>query len=241
MSSANRAVVEARAAKTVNTDTVEEALWRSLDYFPTPPWAARAIAHRLAQLDPGAATVSDPCCGEGLWTEPFREVFGVSQVSASDIYGFGYGRCADFRTDPSPAAADWVAFNPPFEHAAEMIERGLQVAARGVLALLRTSFLESDGRCIMLYEAEHHMTSFMPFVERVPMQLGLWNPDGSTQTCYSVFAFHKGRPLQPVQPFLTGTRAKYERLTDAARFAKPAPIPLLANLDPPPLFRAPSA
>lgn len=170
--------------------------------------------------------------------EPMREVFGYDGVIARDIYDFGYGEVQNFleSTTRDGEEVDWYMTNPPFDLAQQFIEHGLRLARRGVLVLCRVAFLESDGRCPMLYEGANPMTCLMPFVERVPMQLGSWDPELSTASCYAAFAFHKGRRAVAPMPFKTGTRDKYRRHDDAARFAKPAPIPLLEKLAAPPLF-----
>lgn len=232
------AVMEKRAPSRVSADDAAQALWRELDFFPTPPWAARAIAHRIKQNDPGALTAYDGMCGEGHFAGPLREVFGEKKVWASDIYDYGFGEHFDFfDTIPAHINADWYVTNPAFIRAADFIEKGLRHANRGVVVLCRTAFVESEGREKMLYESAQPLTSFQPFVERVPMQLGSWDPNGSTATSYSAFVFHKGYPAMPHQPFLSGTKARYSLPTDPARYAKAPPIPLFDKVAPPPLFR----
>lgn len=239
MQNHSSSVMQQRAPSAVSTDDALKALWRNLDYYPTPPWAARAMAHRLREYDPGAISVGEPACGEGHMAEPLREVFGHAGVVASDIYDFGYGRVLDFlEADTAPSEqVDWYMTNPPFGLAQQFIERGLRLARRGVIVLCRVAFLESDERCPMLYEAAPPMTALMPFVERVPMQLGSWDPTLSTASAYAAFAFHKGRRDRTVIAFKSGTKIKYSRLDDAARFAKPAPAPLFERLGAPPLLK----
>lgn len=235
------AVMEQRAPSVVVMDTPLEALFRKLNYFPTPPWAARAIAHRLKQMDPAARTVCDPACGEGHFAEPLREVFGAEHSYASDIYNYGYGMVADFLAGPplgqDDPVIDWYVTNPPFELAQQFVEQALRLARRGVIVLCRVAFLESIDRYPLLYGAPHPLTCLMPFAERVPMQLGSWDPDLHSATAYAAFMFHKHAAPMPPIGFAPGTRAKFSRLTDAARFVVPAPIPLFANMAPTPLFR----
>lgn len=233
------AVMQQRAPSRVSTDDALKALWRNLDYYPTPPWTARAMAHRLREYDPGARVVGEPACGEGHMAEPMREVFGCSGVIASDIYDFGYGEVRNFLETTTQTAdeIDWYMTNPPFGLAQQFIEHGLRLARRGVLVLCRVAFLESDERCPMLYEGNAPMTALMPFVERVPMQLGSWDPELSTASAYAAFAFHKGRRDRTVIAFKSGTKLKYSRTDDAARFAKPAPVPLFERMGAPPLLK----
>lgn len=232
----SRAVVERRATKTL-AETAEEKLWRELDYFPTPPWAARAIAHRIKQLDPGASKLWEPACGEGHFAEPCKELF---DVFASDIYAYGYGDVLDFLRAPPPPEdlrPDWIASNPPFIKAAEFIEHALRIARTGVVMLLRLSFCETVDRYPLLWsDNAGRLTTLMPFAERVPMQLGSWDPELSSATAYAAFCFHKGREATKPMGFPPGTRATYSRFDDAARFAKAAPIPLFEKMASAPLF-----
>lgn len=232
--------MEGHAPSRVDRDSLEQQLWRELDYYPTPPWAARAVAHRLQQYDPGAVTIGEPACGEGHFAEPLKEVFGAHQVHASDVYGYGYGQVSDFLAGNGPDCPDeidWYVTNPPFALGGEFVECALRRALRGVIVLCRTAFLESAGREVMLYESFNPLTTLMPFVERVPMQLGSWDPELSSATSYSAFVFHKGRKATPHIPFRSGTKQIYTMADDAARFARPAPMPLFDKMAAAPLFK----
>lgn len=235
----SRAVMERRSPAKVEEDTPLKRLWRNLDYFPTPPWAARAVAHRLRQYDPGATTIWDPMCGEGHFAEPLREVFGRDNVFSSDIYDFGYGAVHDFfefegearRSASSAPPPDWIVTNPAFSKVFDFITYALTLARRGVIvAPCRLALLEGGERCPMLYEGANPLTTMMPFVERVPMQLGSWDPRLSSATAYAAFVFHKGRAPSPINPFKTGTKALYWHADDPARFAHSAPVPLFEKV-----------
>lgn len=227
------AVMAQRAPDVVGTDTPEQALFRALDYYPTPPWAARALAHRIKTIDPAAAEIWEPACGEGHMAEPLREVFRV--VAASDIYGFGYGERGDFLRCRPFGTADWIITNPPFEHAAAFAEKALRIARRGVALLCRLAFIETIDRFDLLF-GEQAMTWLMPFAERVPMTLGHWDPKARSATAYAAFVWRKGARPQAPMPFAPGTRRGFTQPTDAARFAKAAPAPLFDNMAPSPLF-----
>ena len=142
----SRAVMEARAPASVERDDAVTALYRALDYFPTPPWAARAGAELVQRLDPLAKTVWEPACGEGHMAGPLAEYFSVF---ASDIHPHGFGLVEDF-LQPSLErrawSADWVITNPPFKDLSGFVSRGLEVARSGVAMLLRTAAVESGGR-----------------------------------------------------------------------------------------------
>lgn len=227
------AVMAQHAPAEVAADDSQTALYRQLNYLPTPPWAARAMAKLIRSLDPDAHSVWEPACGEGHMAEPFREYF--PEVYASDIHPHGYGAEIDF-LDPALAEVgddaieqDWIATNPPFNVAAEFIERGLLLARRGVAMLLRLQFLESAGRFELLYGARP-MTLLAPFIDRVPMHLGRWDPKGSTATAYAVFVWMKGADPMPIRPIHPGAKARLTRADDARRFGARVDAPLLAAM-----------
>lgn len=43
----------------------------SLDHFPTPPWATRALCEHVIELR--GRTVWEPACGEGYMAKPLKE------------------------------------------------------------------------------------------------------------------------------------------------------------------------
>ena len=223
------AVVQQKAAKIQETDTPEQALHRALNYFPTPPWAARAGAEIIRELDPQAKVVWEPACGEGHMAEPLKEYF--STVHASDIHPHGYGDVADFLLlDTAPYQADWIITNPPFSHAAAFIQKGLRFSSRGVAMLLRVAFLEGAERYPLLYKSEYPLTVCSPFSERASMVLGQWDPDASSAVCMAWFffrKFHSHRHEPPIiRPIGPGTESRLTKADDARRFAKMAPAPL---------------
>jgi hypothetical protein len=241
------AVMADRARGEVKGDDAQAALWRRLDFFPTPPWAARAGGELIARLDPEARTAWEPACGAGHMAFGLKPYF--EWVCASDIHWHGYQSAqgeADF-LDPAlekhqvrdlmEAASgeacepDWIITNPPFASAAEFVRLGLQRARRGVAMLCRLSWIESAGR-YPLFFGETPLTVFAPFAERVPMTLGRWDPKASTATGYAWFlwmhppalvaAAQACRAISPTTPVILpippGTKARLTRATDARLF-----------------------
>jgi hypothetical protein len=94
------------------------------------------------------------------------------------------------------------------------------VAKRGVAVLCRMAFLESAARYDLHFGAENGLTVMAPFIERVPMQLGSWDPKGSTATAYAWFVYDKQfpSPAPVIRPIPPGTRVRLTRADDAARF-----------------------
>lgn len=182
--------MENSAPGKVEGDDAQTALMRELNFFPTPPWAARAGGELVATLDPLARTVWEPACGEGHMAGPLSERFAVV---ASDIHAHGYGAVHDFLSGDgawadlaSPSGAiDWVITNPPFAKAEAFAHQGLKAARRGVALLCRLAFEESVGR----YPLMRRLAAKATFCERVPMQLGSWDPDLSSATAYAWFVW----------------------------------------------------
>lgn len=158
----------------------------SLDFFPTPPWATRALCEHLDCWGAiGKDSAWDPACGQGHMVRPLREYF--ARVHASDVHAYG-GEQECQRDFLIPWAAhdfevDWVITNPPFRLAEEFVLRGLEVARTGVAMLVRTAFLEGVGRHGRLF-GKRPPEWILQFTERVPMAKGRLDPKGSTATAY---------------------------------------------------------
>src|SRR5262249_878663 len=66
----------------------------SLDDFPTPPWATRALLeHVIPNKDLARRSVWEPACGEGHMAKVLKESFG--RVDASDIFPYGHDEVMD--------------------------------------------------------------------------------------------------------------------------------------------------
>jgi type I restriction-modification system DNA methylase subunit len=105
----------------------------SLDDFPTPPWATRAlIEHVLGGKERVKSQVClEPACGPGHMAKVLSEYFG--KVTAADIHPYGYGRIQDFLATPHETNSfDWVITNPPFRLGEDFTLRALKLARRGV-------------------------------------------------------------------------------------------------------------
>lgn len=161
----------------------------SLDFFPTPPWATRALcAHVLPVAWPWPDAFNcaawDPACGEGHMAVALSEYF--SAALASDIHGYGFGDHVSDFLHPDPAywpEADWIISNPPFNLAAEFVARAAGRARRGVAMLVRTQFAEGQDRYRKLFRDMPPQIDAV-FAERVPMHRGRWVVNGSTATSY---------------------------------------------------------
>lgn len=210
----------------------QRALYRKLEFFPTPPWAARAGAELLRELYPKAKTVWEPACGAGHIAEPLKEFF--RHVWASDIYDHGYGEVCDFLAPgehPPPmdwVIADLVVTNPPFQTAAEFVRRGREHAVMAVAVLCRIQFLESEERWKLHY-VDANLAVVAPFAERVSMCLGAWDPHASNATQYAWFIYDLGpcKDHPKIIPIGPGTKTRLSKPDDVRRFARAKDLPLL--------------
>lgn len=213
----------------------------ALNYFPTPPWASRALLEHV--IPDAGGTVWEPACGEGHMVAVLDECFGT--VFASDVHDFGVGKVGSFVgagpdvLPPPGVLPDWVITNPPFALAAEFVERALDVAAEGVAMLVRTTWLEGVDRYERLFR-DSPPTIVAAFVERVPMTVGRWDPDADTATAYAWVVWRRvevrgltgvvlpslgkwdagGTRLIWIPP---GCRQRLERPDDRRRFASAEP------------------
>lgn len=144
----------------------------SLDYFPTPPWAARAACEFLARelCEPiHEQTVWEPACGEGHMMRGLADCFGC--VFGTDVHPFDLVTPHDFLLPALPRAMvnapDWVATNPPFKLAREFVQRAIEVARRGVMMFVRSSFTEGDERYRKIFTGDLRPSYVVTYVERV--------------------------------------------------------------------------
>lgn len=159
----------------------------SLDDFPTPPWATRALMeHALLRFlpDPKMLVALEPCCNRGFMARPLQEYFG--RTIATDIFDYGWeGQelVADFLFpgyEPVPGiwrhadagAIDLVFANPPFRLAEQFIQKSLRLARLGCAMLVRTSFQEGVERYNQLFR-DTPPTIVAQFSERVIMHKGV--------------------------------------------------------------------
>lgn len=161
---------------------------KALDFFPTPPWAVRAMLAAVPELDLRAGrTVWEPACGTGEMARVLAET--GAEVWATDIFDYGGTEFCDF-TDadsvgwakPTHTEVDAVVTNPPFSKAFEFAHMGL-LTAQTVALLVRTSWLESRQRHQLLFEPQPPAI-IAQYVERVPMVMGRLDPKASSASSY---------------------------------------------------------
>lgn len=205
----------------------------SLDFFPTPPWATRALLKHAISDATGLAW--DPCAGEGHMSDVLAEHFEC--VHASDVFDYGRAHAiGSFIGAPGSAGRavclakpDWVIFNPPFNAALDFAERALDETRRGVAVLVRSVWSEGGQRYKRLFSTRPPST-IAQFCERVPMVEGCWDPAASTATSYAWYIWDRacvpGTIFKWIAP---GCRTSLTKPDDIARFAawtlEPPPTP----------------
>lgn len=142
----------------------------SLDYFPTPPWATRALCEFLRDdlgEDLAQQSCWEPACGELHMAKPLAEYFG--RVRASDVHRYCAGHdVADFLLEGAAGGPfEWVVTNPPFVLAERFIHRAIALATRGCAMLVRGAFTESERRWPLFRDTPPAFV--LTFVERVAM------------------------------------------------------------------------
>lgn len=211
-----------RGAGAVMASRVEAS--DSLDFFPTPPWATRALIECVLQplgLQHIGQTVHEPACGAGHMAEVLREYFGV--VMATDVAEYGYhSGSIDFLAGRPDGERDfdWIITNPPFRLAEPFVLRALQQTRVGVAMLVRSVWAEGGARYANIF-SPHPPVAVAQFSERVPMVKGRWDPIATTATSYSWFVWAHLKEPQPTRFtwIPPGQRQRLTKPDDAARFA----------------------
>ena len=172
----------------------------SLDDFPTPKWATRALMKYVMPkfgcfgqhtiFDRRELTVLEPACGRGYMIEVLKDYFDKSDCY--DIYDYGCGyQVIDF-LERDWRDFHWIITNPPFNKAEAFIEKSTRMAQRGVAMLLRSNFAETVGRYNRLF-SKNPPSTIAQFSERVPMVKGRIDKKASTATAYAWFVWEPYR------------------------------------------------
>jgi hypothetical protein len=199
----------------------------SLDFFPTPPWATRALFERVLpamgihwDTEPGIRSVWEPACGEGHMLGVIEEY--CRKADGSDIHDYNGNAVIDFVNDHDLDRIhyDWIITNPPFkkDHAERFILRAFDLAQVGVAMFVALQTVESVGRYERIFK-DKPPTLISFFAERVNLCKGRWDPGGSTDAAYCWLIWVKDRA--PLPPFWIPPccREALTKPTDRARFA----------------------
>lgn len=215
-----------------------------VDYFPTPPFATRALIERVFPHIgvTSIGTVWEPACGEGHMSGVLEEY--PLRVVASDILDYSqdgrsppaFSGVMDFlTTEPEiMPAADWIITNPPFEEKAEQfVLKAIERANVGVAMFFRLQWLETVGRFERIFQP-YPPVVIAQFAERVPLHEGRWEPDGSTATAYVWIVWIPDRAGPHSTEFFwipPGCRNMLTKPTDRDRFTAHPVLPLGQTID----------
>ena len=188
----------------------------SLDDFPTPPWATRALCEWLVERGEGIDefTCREPAANRGYMLRPLREYF--DSVEGSDVNDYDVGLpVLDYLFGPQPDTVHWTITNPPFRLAEQFIERALASSEFGVAMLVRSAFLESVGRYERLFSIRPP-SHVLQFTERVVMHRGKVTADGSTATAYCWLVWDQVDDFETRFGWIKPCRKRLERMGDYA-------------------------
>ena len=154
----------------------------SLEDFPTPAWATRALCEWLGgRAALGHRDSREPAANRGFMARVLQEYFETVEAADQHDYGVGYP-VLDYLFGPLPPKVWWTITNPPFRLAEQFIARALETSLDGVAMLVRTSFQEGVGRYERLFR-DNPPTHILQFSERVVMQQGkMLDPDIPVRT-----------------------------------------------------------
>ena len=189
----------------------------SLDDFPTPPWATRALCEWI-NANVGGGEICEWICREpaanrGHMVKPLREYF--RHVEASDVHDYGAGfPQRDYLFGALPPLVDWTITNPPFRLAEQFIDRAAFTSSRGFAMIVRAAFLEGQGRYERLF-SRNPPSFVLQFTERVVMHKGRLAPEGSTATAYAWLVWVKGEDQTKLE-WIAPCRKRLEREGDYA-------------------------
>jgi len=150
----------------------------SLDDFPTPPWATRALCEWLERqgFDTKKMTVREPAANRGHMATVLAEYF--KEVVSSDIHDYGVGfPVEDYLLDYSDEKkCDFTITNPPFNLASQFIQKACATSKVGVAIFVRTSFVESQKRYHNIFKSNRPAFN-LQFAERVNIFKGTVSKD----------------------------------------------------------------
>lgn len=194
----------------------------SLDDFPTPPWATRALCEWLVatwgELFP--KSYREPAANRGHMVRPLREYFW--DVLPSDVHDYGAGfPVEDYLFPGEIGQVDWTITNPPFRLAEQFIERASATSRVGFAMIVRAAFLEGQGRYDRLF-SKNPPSYVLQFTERVVMHKGRLAPEGSTATAYAWLVWIHGEHSTRLH-WIAPCRKRLEREGDYPANATSAP------------------
>ena len=194
---------------TQNTSTAvmasrTKASRKSLNDFPTHPWAVRAFVEHVLLgalgLDVADLTAWEPAANRRFMSRALSEYFGCTwetdihdygvNLSYFDFLSLGVGEM--IAQPPHFAdAVNWVVTNPPFKKFGQWVETAMNVATDGIALFGRLQMLETIGRCEGIWQRYQGQALCAVYADRVPLVEGRLDPDADTATAYAWLVIDK--------------------------------------------------
>ena len=138
---------------TTNTETLPKGLSfvnrsadkEGLDFYPTPPWATRALFESGFELNRNEI-VWEPSMGLGHMVRTIGEYHPANKIIGTDINEAVCNPPVDFLSADNTYNADWIITNPPFNIINDYVLHALEITNRGVGMFVRYPFLETTKR-----------------------------------------------------------------------------------------------
>ena len=175
----------------------------TLDFYPTPPWATRALCEFVVMPK---GSVLEPACGEYHISNTLKE-YNLKVTSKDIMYG------DDFLACKSKKKYDWVITNPPYEYASEFLQKSLALSNVGTAFLVRYTFLESKKRYETIFR-DNPPSVIGQFTERIAFNSGRMSKVGKTGVAYCWVVWLKENNHSTQFLFIPPCKNKLEREKD---------------------------
>lgn len=111
------------------------------DAYYTPDWVTDRMIDNFSHLIDEDETILEPCCGTNNMVDRMTERM-KNNITATDITMGSFFDASTSQYWDRHKNFDWVITNPPFNSAPKILFHALNNANKGVIFLLRLSFLE---------------------------------------------------------------------------------------------------
>jgi len=164
------------------------------DFYRTPTYATE----KLLELEQFEGTIWEPACGDGAISKVLIENgYSRFNIYSTDLFDHGYGHSGiDFLKVKNNSTYDNVITNPPYKYAQEFIEKGLEVANKKVVMLLKLNFLEGQKRYEFFKRTP--LKNIYVFSKRLSFDKGKEKSKGNGLLAYAWYVWEKeysGKPM----------------------------------------------
>lgn len=179
------------------------------DFYATAPEDTHNFINALERdgIFLNGKSINEPCAGAGHIVDVLNERFPDSKVIYSDLIS----RREDVQGDKDFLTSDyeqtdiWLT-NPPFKHAQEFVEKGLEKATDKVIILAKLSFLEGIKR-IEFYKNSPlkyvYVYTYRANTLRNGQELNEQGKPWATVLAFAWFVFEKGYEGEPIIRWIT--------------------------------------